>query len=47
MRDIFEGIELKAGSQLVDEIGDEELNSGQSMRIGDEGKYFGGIISPL
>lgn len=39
LRDIFEGIELKAGRQLVDEIRDEELNSGQSIRIGDEGKY--------
>lgn len=47
MRDIFEGIEPKAGRQLVDEIRDKKLNWGQSIRTGDEGKYFGGKITPL
>lgn len=37
VRDVFEGIELKAGRQQVDGMRDE-LGSDKSIRIEDEGK---------
>lgn len=49
VKDVFEGIELKAG-RLISRWNEVRDSTGKSIKIGDEGifrKDFGGTITPL